>query len=97
MVQFFFAAGSVVLSLLGTTGQTTPLTAPIGLAAGSPYQLIFVSGGTPEGPSADQCVYSSFVSDEAALKGGLPVTTWRSITTVVTCGDRLLPMTDCGE
>jgi len=72
---------SMVLSLLGTTVQATPIVAPIGLATGSAYQLIFVTQGTHNGESADQSVYNSFVSTQAALNVDLPGTTWHSITT----------------
>ncbi len=76
---------SMVLSLLGTTVEATPIVgsivAPIGLAAGSSYQLIFVTRGTHDGESADQSVYNSFVSTQAALNPDLPSTTWHSITT----------------
>ena len=63
---------SMVWSLLGAIVQATPLVAPIGLAAGSSYQLIFVTQGTHEGLSADQSVYNSFVSAQAALNVDLP-------------------------
>lgn len=72
---------SMVLSLLGTTVQATPIVAPIGLAPGSSYQLIFVTRDTHNGLSADQSVYNSFVSEQAALNVDLPSTTWHSITT----------------
>ena len=72
---------SMVLSLLGTTVQAIPIVAPIGLATGSSYQLIFVTRDTHDGLSADQSVYNSFVSTQAALNVDLPVTTWHSITT----------------
>jgi hypothetical protein len=55
--------------------------APVGLAPGSPYQLIFVTAVGHNAGSNDISVYNTFVNAEAALgvPFGMPATTWSAV------------------
>jgi hypothetical protein len=57
----------------------TAIVPPIGLAAGSEYQLIFVTSGTTNGQSPDISNYNAFVNVQAALSPSLPIATWSAV------------------
>jgi hypothetical protein len=79
-----FCTGFLIAALAAF--NVTPLMAtvipPIGLAPGSPYQLIFVTTDTIVGSYGTEAPYNAFVNAEAALgvSSGLPSTTWTAIT-----------------
>jgi hypothetical protein len=57
---------------------------PIGLPAGSPYQLIFVTADTTQATSSDISTYNAFVTAEAALNPSLPSATWNVVGSTAT-------------
>jgi hypothetical protein len=78
-------AGSLLAALaalaLADTRLLANVIAPIGLAPGSQYQLIFVTAVGHSAASDDITVYNTFVSGEAAagVPFGLPSTTWHAV------------------
>jgi hypothetical protein len=52
---------------------------PIGLAPGTPYEILFVTADTTSATSSNIGDYNTFVTNEAALNPSLPSTTWNAI------------------
>jgi hypothetical protein len=52
---------------------------PIGLPAGAPYELIFVTKDLGTATSANIADYNAFVTAEAALNPALPSATWHAV------------------
>ena len=57
---------AMALLLLGSTVHAT-IISPIGLPAGSPYQLIFVTANRIQATSGAESTYNTFVTVEAGL------------------------------
>jgi hypothetical protein len=53
---------------------------PIGLAPGTPYQLVFVTQDGITGTAGTEAPYNAFVNAEAALSPTLPSAIWSAIT-----------------
>jgi hypothetical protein len=76
-----------VLALLQVTQVRATVIPPIGLAPGSPYQLIFVTGDTTAATSADINYYNAFVNNAVigADIWGLPTrVTWHAVVSTST-------------
>jgi hypothetical protein len=76
--------GAVIAGILHTGTVMADIIAPIGLAAGSEYQLIFVTYGTTNAESNDISTYNAFVSAQAALNPLLPAATWDAVASTAT-------------
>jgi len=73
-----FLPAALVISLASLAkGDIIP---PIGLAPGSPYQLIFVTADATVGSYGTEAPYNTFVNAEAALNPLLPSSTWYAVT-----------------
>lgn len=72
----FFAA----FAALSATQLLAGVIPPIGLAPGSPYQLVFVTSDAIQATSPIEATYNSFVGTEAALSPTLPEASWNAIT-----------------
>jgi hypothetical protein len=75
-IAVFLLAAFAVLSATQLVAQVIP---PIGLAPGSPYQLIFVTADTTTSGSSNIADYNAFVTSEAALSPSLPLATWHVV------------------
>ena len=77
------AAISLLAALTIFAADTAKLMAdviaPIGLAPGSEYQLIFVTYGTTNAESSNISTYNAFVAAQAALNPELPAATWTAV------------------
>lgn len=85
-MQERIAVRFVVFILLGCFASQVKadIIPPIGLAPGSEYQLIFVTGATTNAESTDISTYNTFVTNEAALNPLLPSATWNAIGSTAT-------------
>jgi hypothetical protein len=77
---------TLAMLLLGRMAQAA-IIPPIGLAAGAPYQLIFVTADSIDALSPFENQYNTFVTNEAALNPSLPTATWHAITSTVDSTD----------
>ena len=73
----------VLMASVPTSSQATVIP-PIGLAPGSPYQLIFVTADLIIPTSSDISYYNSFVTAEAADNPSLPTATWCAVASTQT-------------
>ncbi len=78
---------AVLLATVPTSLQADVIP-PIGLAPGSPYQLVFVTADTTAATSSDINYYNTFVQGEAALNPSLPTATWRAVASTVSVNAR---------
>jgi hypothetical protein len=70
----------VALAALSTTHLVASVIPPIGLAPGSPYQLVFVTFDAIPGTSPTEATYNTFVNSEAGASPTLPVSNWNAVT-----------------
>src|ERR1700730_10846629 len=68
-----------VFAALSATQLMATVIPPIGLAPGSQYQLIFVTGDSITPGSSNIADYNAFAAAEAALSPSLPVATWHVV------------------
>jgi hypothetical protein len=68
------------LAALSTTHLMASVVPPIGLAPGSPYQLVFVTYDAIPGTSPTEAPYNTFVNNEASMSATLPVSNWHAVT-----------------
>ncbi len=82
MIRFYTVFLLAALAAFDATPLLATVIAPIGLAPGAQYQLIFVTSGTIVGSYGTEAPYNEFVNSEAALgvSSGLPSTSWTAIT-----------------
>jgi hypothetical protein len=66
-------------ALLGATAQAGFIQ-PIGLAPGSPYQLVFVTSHSIAGTFPTEAPYNQLANSEAALNPLLPPSIWHAVT-----------------
>ncbi len=77
LIAIFLLAAFAVLHAIQVVAEVIP---PIGLALGSPYQLIFVTADSTMALSSDISTYNAFVTAEAALNPSLPHgVTWDAV------------------
>lgn len=75
----------VICALAVPTHLMATVIAPIGLAPGSEYQLVFVTADNTYATSGDITQYNTFVSNEAALSPSLPSgVTWDAVVSTAT-------------
>ena len=68
------------LAALSTSHLMASVIPPIGLAPGSPYQLVFVTYAAIPGTSPSEAPYNTFVNSEAGASPTLPVSIWHAVT-----------------
>ena len=73
----FDSPGTLTLEVAGTQVVLPKVVLP-NLPPGSLYQLAFVTAGTHDATSGDSGTYNTFVKQQAALSGSLPVNVWWS-------------------
>jgi hypothetical protein len=77
LIAVFLLAAFAALAATQLMATVIP---PIGLAPGSPYQLVFATADSINGISGTEATYNAFVSAEAALNPNLPSALWRAVT-----------------
>lgn len=82
MIRFCTGFLLAALAAFDALPLMATVIAPIGLAPGSQYQLIFVTADTIVGSYGTEAPYNAFVNSQAALgvSSGLPSTSWTAIT-----------------
>jgi hypothetical protein len=80
-VLFHAAFAALALSAAQLMAAVIP---PIGLSAGSQYQLVFVTADGRDATSSNIADYNTFVTNEAALNPLLPAATWNDVGSTAT-------------
>ena len=71
---------AITASLVQPVQLQAAIIPPIGLAPGSPYQLVFVTAGSIDATSPNESTYNTFVQNQAALNPLLPESVWHAVT-----------------
>ena len=83
-IRYFFIALVTVFGIFAIEARAD-FVEPVGLVAGQPYQLIFITADTIAATSTDINTYNTFVQQEAAMDPSLPQgVTWSAVISTLT-------------